>query len=126
MNKLPPPALSTPAGIPLCSVDDIPDNGGKNFRLKVDDTRFCGFVLRRGDVIRGYVDRCPHAGGQLARKIDNSVSPDGMFVSCSWHGAMFRLDDGVCVDGPCVGESLLPWPIVITDGQLITAETGEE
>jgi nitrite reductase/ring-hydroxylating ferredoxin subunit len=121
MKKMPPPATKTPAGIPLCAVDDIPNNGGKNFRLDVEGARFSGFVLRRDDIIRGYVDRCPHNGGQLARKIDDTVSPDGQFVSCSWHGAMFRLDDGVCVEGPCEGDHLLAWPITVDDGQIITA-----
>ena len=37
------------------------------------------------------------------------------------HGALFRLEDGVCVAGPCAGERLKPWPVAVIDGVVTTA-----
>jgi nitrite reductase/ring-hydroxylating ferredoxin subunit len=35
---------------------------------------------------------------------------------CSTHGALFRVEDGVCLAGPCQGDRLEPYPIVVRDG----------
>jgi nitrite reductase/ring-hydroxylating ferredoxin subunit len=28
------------------------------------------------------------------------------FIQCATHGAIFRIEDGYCLRGPCAGESL--------------------
>ena len=42
-------------------------------------------------------------------------------IRCTWHGALFRIDDGACVAGPCTGQRLTPWPVTVTDGTIVTA-----
>jgi nitrite reductase/ring-hydroxylating ferredoxin subunit len=37
---------------------------------------------------------------------DQFLSDDGRFIVCSTHGALFRIEDGHCLDGPCVGQAL--------------------
>ena len=34
-------------------------------------------------------------------------------ILCATHGALFRIEDGHCLSGPCVGESLTPLPVSI-------------
>ena len=53
-------------GLRLCALADIPDPGGKGFLFREGDQIFLGFVVRRGGVVRGFVDRCPHTGTPLA------------------------------------------------------------
>jgi nitrite reductase/ring-hydroxylating ferredoxin subunit len=36
---------------------------------------------------------------------------------CATHGACFRIADGHCVAGPCVGESLRSISTVVRDGE---------
>ena len=39
------------------------------------------------------------------------MSDDGQRLLCNQHGALYRLEDGLCVVGPCTGESLQPVPV---------------
>lgn len=112
--------LATPSGVRLGPVEIVRDGGARNFVLEIGEARFHGFVLRRGQEVRGYADRCPHAGLPLAQILDAYLSPDGALITCSWHGAMFDWSTGTCVGGPCVGERLTAWPVRIEAGQIVT------
>ena len=112
---------ATPAGVTLCPLDAIADGAARNFVLQMRAGRFHGFVVRRGDKVHGYVDRCPHAGVPLARTLDDYLTPDATLIACSWHGALFEIDGGVCVGGPCIGQALTAWPVTVQDGRIVTA-----
>ena len=112
---------STPAGVTLCPLDTIGDGTARNFVLEMRAGRFHGFVVRRGERVHGYVDRCPHAGVPLAKRLDDYLTPDGALIACSWHGALFAIDDGLCVGGPCVGQALTAWPVAVRGGSIVTA-----
>jgi nitrite reductase/ring-hydroxylating ferredoxin subunit len=112
---------ATPPGVRLAPLHDLADGAARNFVLQMKAGRFHGFVVRRGDAIYGYVDRCPHAGLPLAQELDRYLTPDGSLILCSWHGALFAPEDGRCVGGPCSGASLSPWPTSLVDGWIVTA-----
>ncbi|RSU57783.1 Rieske (2Fe-2S) protein [Sphingobium yanoikuyae] len=113
--------FATPAGVRLCPTAQIADGKARNFVLQMRAGRFHGFAVRDGDHVAGFVDQCPHAGLPLAQQLDDYLTPDGSHIRCSWHGALFRRDDGVCVGGPCVGQRLTSWPLAIADGWIVTA-----
>lgn len=126
MNDLPSVAgdarlVGTPAGVRLGPLDLVQDGGARNFVLQMKAGRFYGFILRRGDFVIGFVDRCPHAGLPLAQQLDDYLTPDGTSIVCSWHGALFAPDSGICIGGPCAGQRLTPWPVRLTDGIITTA-----
>jgi nitrite reductase/ring-hydroxylating ferredoxin subunit len=116
-----PRAWKTPPNVPLCTLDSLPDPGARNFVLQIGEAFFHGFVVRRGETVSGYVDRCPHMGFPLAQELDRYLTRDGDYILCSWHGALFEPDKGKCVGGPCSGQSLREWPVVVTDGVVKTA-----
>jgi nitrite reductase/ring-hydroxylating ferredoxin subunit len=109
------------AGLRLCALADIPDPGAKGFLFREGDWMFLGFVVRRYGLLRGFVDRCPHVGTPLAALPDRYLTREGDLIVCSTHGAMFRLDDGFCLAGPCEGRSLWPWPVVVEADEVRTA-----
>ena len=111
---------ATPAGVKLGALDLVADGGARNFVLQLRAGRFHGFVIRRGDAVFGYVDRCPHAGVPMARVLDDYLTPRGDLIVCSWHGALFRIEDGLCVGGPCMGQRLDPWPVGVEGGEIVT------
>ena len=113
--------FATPAGVKLAPLDGIADGAARNFVLQMRSGRFHGFVVRQGEAVYGYVDRCPHAGLPLAQELDRYLSDDGTLIQCSWHGALFRIGDGMCVGGPCNGARLTPWPVAVLDGAVVTA-----
>ncbi len=112
---------ATPANIRLCTLDEIADPGARNFVIQLRAGRFHGFVVRRGGVVTGFVDRCPHMGLPLAQTLDDYLTPGGDLIACSWHGALFDRLTGACVGGPCQGASLTAWPVRVTDGDIYTA-----
>jgi nitrite reductase/ring-hydroxylating ferredoxin subunit len=111
---------STPADVKLGPLGLVADGGARSFVLQIGDGRFHGFIVRRGQTVHGYVDRCPHAGLPLAQTLDAYLSPDSEKIACSWHGALFSIEDGLCVGGPCVGARLAPWPVAVRDGIVFT------
>ena len=114
-------ASATPPGVALGPLSAIPDGGARNYVLQMRAGRFHGFVVRRGDTAWGYVDRCPHMGLPLAQKLDGYMTPRGDLIACSWHAALFAVETGECVGGPCPGTRLTPWPVAIVDGEVVTA-----
>jgi nitrite reductase/ring-hydroxylating ferredoxin subunit len=115
-----PRLAATPADVTLGPLSLIADGGARNFVVQAETGRFHGFVIRRGDQVHGYVDRCPHAGLPLAKTLDQYLTPDGAFVACSWHGALFDPINGRCVAGPCAGHRLMAWPVAVVDGEIRT------
>lgn len=112
---------ATPGGVGLGPLTQIADCAARNFVVQTRSGRFHGFVVRRGDGVRGYVDRCPHAGLPLAKTLDDYMADGGRYIACSWHGALFDPETGDCVGGPCAGQRLTPWPVAVVDGTIMTA-----
>ncbi len=114
---------ATPPNIRLCRLDDIPDGRARNFVIALRAGRFHGFVVRRGNGVFGYVDRCPHMGLPLAQVLDDYLAPSGGAIACSWHGALFAIENGRCLGGPCAGAGLLGWPVDVVEGAVMTVGT---
>ena len=74
--------------------------------------------MRRGPAVHAYVNRCPHRGTPLDLVPDQLFHRDGRHLVCATHGAIFRVEDGVCISGPCYGDQLTPVPLADRDGVL--------
>jgi nitrite reductase/ring-hydroxylating ferredoxin subunit len=46
---------------------------------------------------------------------------DRSLLECGFHDARFRLDDGLCVAGPCLGHALTRFPVALADGEVRAA-----
>ncbi|MCS5635106.1 MAG: Rieske (2Fe-2S) protein [Myxococcota bacterium] len=99
--------METNAGLALCRLDEIPDGSARGFAVEGDQgQRLRLIVVRLADGVRVYENRCPHRGTPLDWAPDRFLDESGEFLQCSTHAALFRLDDGECVSGPCQGEFL--------------------
>lgn len=67
-----------------------------------------GLLVAMPGGARAYANLCPHVPLPLDRDGEPLLSADGLFLVCRNHGALFTVEDGLCVAGPCVGESLAP------------------
>lgn len=108
-----------PSGQRLCALAEIADPGAKSFRFRSGDRLFAGFVVRRGEAVLGFVDSCPHAGWPLAQLDDRYLTRDHRHILCAGHGALFDRE-GLCVAGPCQGDRLTAWPVILRDGDVVT------
>jgi nitrite reductase/ring-hydroxylating ferredoxin subunit len=71
--------------------------------------------------LRGFIDRCPHMDQTLTPEGRVLLTPDGSLILCGRHGAVFDPLSGLCLGGPCAGESLTPWPVETRDGLIVTS-----
>ncbi len=103
---------------PLCRLDDIPDGQGRGFEVERWSGRTSIIVVRRGVAVFGYVNRCPHVGTPLDWVPDKFMSWDGCHLLCATHGALFRVEDGLCIQGPCAGDKLEPIALEVSSGEV--------
>jgi nitrite reductase/ring-hydroxylating ferredoxin subunit len=104
----------------LCSLDDIANPGSCGFDVDTGaELPLRLFVVRKGDVLAAYRNRCPHTGAPLEWQPHQFLDIDNGFIQCAMHGALFRPEDGYCLRGPCVGRSLEPLEISLVGDRLL-------
>jgi nitrite reductase/ring-hydroxylating ferredoxin subunit len=106
----------------VCPVSELEAHGARAFTIGGGDWPLRGFVVRVGAHLRGYVNRCPHAGHPLNLLPDRFCTPDGALLLCSSHGALFEKLTGYCVAGPCAGRSLTPVALEVRSGFVLLAD----
>lgn len=107
----------------VCRLTELDARGARAFTIGGGDWPLKGFVVRVGATVRGYVNRCPHAGHPLNLLPERFLSPDGTLILCSSHGALFEKGTGYCVAGPCAGCSLTPVAVEVRCGFVLLAES---
>ena len=90
----------------LCHVDELDDPGSKGFEVEIEGRTRSIFVVRKEGEIHGYLNNCPHIGAELNWQPDQFLDNDKQLIQCSVHMALFEIDNGYCVAGPCSGDSL--------------------
>ena len=106
----------------ICRLSDLGDAGARGFTVGRGDWPLRGFVVRTPDGVRGYVNRCPHAGHPLNLGPNRFLTPGGELILCASHGALFDRQTGFCIAGPCGGQSLTSVPLTIESGFVMLAE----
>ncbi|WP_051311485.1 Rieske (2Fe-2S) protein [Zooshikella ganghwensis] len=88
--------------ITLCTVDEIPPNTSKGFTVGKQTI----FVVNRAGQFHAYLNRCPHLGIRLEWQPDQFLDTDARLIQCATHGALFLIETGLCIAGPCAGQHL--------------------
>lgn len=70
-------------------------------------------------VVRAYVNQCKHLPIPIDSGSREFFDEDDAHLICGTHGALFRLDDGMCVRGPCRGIPLDPIALEEHDGEIV-------
>jgi len=86
----------------LCHINDIDEGASKGF--EIDDKKL--FAVKKDAVIYVYENRCPHLGIELEWLENQFLDSEGALIQCSTHGALFLIEDGNCISGPCAGQQL--------------------
>ena len=105
----------------LCRFDQLEDPGSRGVGADEAGTSWDLFLVRKGASVYAYRNRCPHTGAPLDWTPHRFLDLDGMFIQCSLHGALFRIEDGFCVAGPCVGRSLQSVPVRLSGARVLMA-----
>jgi nitrite reductase/ring-hydroxylating ferredoxin subunit len=112
-------SLRPPAGTILCRLDDIAEPGAKGFVFGSGKERFEMFVVRARGGVFAYLNACPHLGATLDTFPDQFLTADKELIICSFHGAQFQIEDGLCVVGPCDRKHLTPIKVGVENGAVV-------
>lgn len=104
--------------IRLCPLTAIPVGGATGFRLETNSGMRDILVVRLDDHYYAYLNSCPHTGASLDWQPNQFLDSSGTLIQCSTHGALFRIEDGLCIYGPCLNRALTPLMTQIEDGEL--------
>lgn len=99
----------------LCRLADIGDDDARGFEFGEDSL----VAVRRDGQVHVYVNWCPHLGIELNYQPDEFFDLDRRYLQCANHGALFDVDSGLCVLGPCKGNSLKKVESAVVDGVVI-------
>ncbi|MFA7638858.1 MAG: Rieske (2Fe-2S) protein [Parvibaculum sp.] len=102
----------------ICALADLDDPGARGFIIGTGDERQEIFLVRKGLSVFAYLNRCPHANQRLDARPDRFLTMDETRILCGAHGALFRIEDGLCTSGPCAGKHLEPVKIETADGRV--------
>ena len=101
--------------ITLCNTNDIGESNSKGFEIQGLQL----FAVKKNGQIYLYQNRCPHLGIELHWQDDVFLDTSGTLIQCATHGAMFLIEDGLCVAGPCQGQALQAYPFEIVDHKIV-------
>lgn len=114
---------TVPPGTFVCSLESLPDGVASIVVVRTcstngaDDTRSVSLLLlRTGDSIAAYLNRCAHFGVPLARTQQQLLFTPNVSLRCNVHYAEYRWSDGHCLSGECDGEPLVQVPVDLEPG----------
>ena len=102
----------------LLSYDELQDPGSKGLIIKTKDFQLNLFVVKKDNQIYVYENSCPHTSGPLDWMPDSFLDEDSNYIMCANHGALFQINDGLCVYGPCQKQCLRALPFTIDNGAI--------
>ena len=110
----------------LCRLEDIDDPGSKGMAVMLHGELREIFLVRKGDRMFGYLNSCPHTGAPLDWLPDRFLDLDGCYIQCAMHAALFRIEDGHCIAGPCSGDSLGTVALTVEGGVVMLGDRQEK
>lgn len=98
----------------VCSSNELNEGASRGFTVGGSAL----LVVRREGRVYAYRNRCPHRGIPLEWQADQFLDVSASLIQCATHGALFLIESGECVAGPCAGESLASLPCGEQDGAI--------
>ena len=102
----------------LCKTSDIEDPGSRGFELSAKHETLAIFVVHKNGEFYAYYNQCPHTGVNLEWQENQFLDLDKALIQCATHDALFEIDSGECIAGPCAGKFLQSLPLSIRDNKI--------
>jgi nitrite reductase/ring-hydroxylating ferredoxin subunit len=102
-------------GTILTRLESIADGGA----ALVSIGSFRVILLRSGNEVFAYVNRCMHFGVPLAENVAHLGVKPHKSIQCCVHYARYRWRDGYCEFGDCEGDSLMIIPVSVINSNVV-------
>jgi nitrite reductase/ring-hydroxylating ferredoxin subunit len=99
----------------LCAFNDIAESEAQSFT--VENTSL--FAVKHDNQMYVYENSCPHLGISLEFQPNQFLDVEKRFIQCSNHNALFEIESGLCLSGPCQGKSLRKIPFVLHEQKIL-------
>ena len=103
---------------PVCAASELEEDQARGVEI---DGKSIVLVKKDGQV-HAYVNWCPHLGIELNFMPDQFLDSDNAFLMCANHGALFEIDSGHCLSGPCSGDALMKIDVVVEGDQILLGD----
>ncbi|MFK8011509.1 MAG: Rieske (2Fe-2S) protein [Marinicellaceae bacterium] len=94
--------------VKLAAVDDFKPNTWYEFSLESSKGLMSIMVQYINNQYVAFENFCPHQGRRMDYATGKFLISDSETIVCPAHGAEFNPLNGLCINGPCLGESLKP------------------
>lgn len=107
--------VANPQRVRLCHLEQLAPGQSLGFKIKsIGQDDF--FLVNNGGHVVGYKNSCPHWPGSSMPVFKNRyLDNECRYIVCSGHGALFEIDSGLCIKGPCIGQRLVSIDLEMTD-----------
>ena len=90
--------------ISILKTDELQESTSKGIELNNQHL----FAVKKDGQLFVYINSCPHIGIPLEFQPDEFLDMEKRFIQCANHGALFEIETGDCIAGPCAGQCLDP------------------
>ena len=90
---------------PLANIQQL--STSKTIIVPCPDLEHSVILIKHKEGIKAYENNCPHQDVPLNEAYKIDVNPFEKTLKCSVHDAFFTIEDGNCVEGPCINEELV-------------------
>ncbi len=98
------------------ALEKVPEGGSKGLEAVASDgSRHALLAVRKNGRLYVYRNHCPHTGVNLEWMPDEFLDYERTYLQCAMHGALFAIEDGLCLRGPCLGRRLQTVPLARRD-----------
>lgn len=104
---------------PIFNINEIEDDSAKGFTIDKQKA----FAVKKDGQLYLYLNNCPHLNINLEFQPDEFLDSEKRFIQCVNHGALFEIDSGKCIAGPCSGQSLTPVNFEIKNDKIFLTST---
>lgn len=108
--------------LPIASLIELQEGQTIKFQVVRGGKRIDGFLARFAGEVVAYENSCQHIAINLDSEGGKLFSRDGHHFICQSHGAIYEPLSGLCVRGPCEGETLRRLEIKIRGQKIWLAE----
>ena len=103
----------------VITLHSIEEGGYAAMDAEVDGIAESLILHRSGDTVRAWLNVCPHAGRQLDWAPGQFLKTREGELVCAVHGATFEPRAGLCIAGPCRGQSLRAIAVEVREDEVV-------
>ncbi len=101
--------------IRLCKLSELETIDSRGFVISDVSPERNIFIVRKENNVYCYENSCPHNFMPMEWQPDTFLNYDKDYIQCANHGALFEINNGTCIYGPCIGQTLCDIDIKVED-----------